>query len=40
MRIDKETKSKLTELSKAKDFNNNSSAVIRYLIHSAYYKKK
>lgn len=38
LRIDKETKRKLIELSKTNEFKNNSSAVIRDLIHSAYNK--
>ena len=39
MRIDIDTKKKLEELAKKGEFKNNSSAVIRSLIHSAYSKK-
>lgn len=39
LRIDIETKKILETLSKQKKFNNSSSAVIRYLIHSANDKK-
>lgn len=39
IRIDTETKRKLTELAKSNEYKNNNSAVIRHLIHSAYIKK-
>jgi hypothetical protein len=39
LRLDVETKKILESLAKQKKFNNSSSAVIRYLIHSAYDKK-
>ena len=40
MRIDIDTKQKLEELAKANEFKNNSSAVIRSLIHLAHSKKR
>jgi Arc/MetJ-type ribon-helix-helix transcriptional regulator len=39
IRIDVETKRKLTELAKSNEYKNNSSAVIRHLIQSTYSKK-
>ena len=39
LRIDKDTKKKLEELAKKEEYKNNSSAVIRSLIHDAYTNK-
>lgn len=39
LRVDVDTKKKLNELSKSNQYKNNSSAVIRDLIHLAYNRK-
>ena len=39
MRMDMDTKKKLEELASKGDFKNNSSAVIRFLIHSHHSKR-